>query len=110
MGFGVVENMLEPLGVKSISPPPMPPQLPCWHRAHRPIPDRYHPAHRMPSISFRLSEPGRSAAISATRLINRLCVEACNEHGWEIPFDQITVHGSAQPSDIPTRERPPEAG
>lgn len=27
-----------------------------------------------------------------TRLIQRLSVDACNEHGWEIPFTQITVH------------------
>lgn len=26
------------------------------------------------------------------RLIQRLAVEACNEHGWEIPFTQVTVH------------------
>lgn len=29
------------------------------------------------------------------RLINRLCVDACNEHGWTIPFDQLTVHMAA---------------
>ena len=26
------------------------------------------------------------------RLIQRIAVDACNEHGWEIPFTQITVH------------------
>ncbi len=26
------------------------------------------------------------------RAIQRLCVEVCNEHGWNIPFTQITVH------------------
>jgi len=26
------------------------------------------------------------------RAIGRLLVEACNEHGWEIPFTQVTVH------------------
>lgn len=26
------------------------------------------------------------------RSIGRLLVEACNEHGWEIPFPQLTVH------------------
>ncbi|MEZ5299462.1 MAG: hypothetical protein R3F11_02155 [Verrucomicrobiales bacterium] len=26
------------------------------------------------------------------RAIQRLCVEAANEHGWEIPFQQVTVH------------------
>lgn len=26
------------------------------------------------------------------RLIHRTCVEACNEHGWVIPFTQVTVH------------------
>jgi hypothetical protein len=26
------------------------------------------------------------------RLIHRICVDACNEHGWTIPFTQITVH------------------
>lgn len=27
-----------------------------------------------------------------TRLIHRLCVDACNEQGWVIPFEQLTVH------------------
>jgi len=27
-----------------------------------------------------------------TRLIQKLAVEVCNRHGWEIPFTQITVH------------------
>lgn len=27
------------------------------------------------------------------RLIQRVCVEVCNEHGWEIPFTQVTVIG-----------------
>jgi hypothetical protein len=26
------------------------------------------------------------------RLISRICVDACNKHGWEIPFNQLTVH------------------
>ena len=26
------------------------------------------------------------------RLLQRLCVDACNEHGWIIPFSQLTVH------------------
>lgn len=26
------------------------------------------------------------------RAVSRLLVEACNEHGWEIPFPQLTVH------------------
>jgi len=26
------------------------------------------------------------------RLLNRLAVEACNRHGWTIPFTQLTVH------------------
>ncbi len=26
------------------------------------------------------------------RLFQRIAVDACNEHGWEIPFAQITVH------------------
>jgi small-conductance mechanosensitive channel len=26
------------------------------------------------------------------RLIHRTCVETCNEHGWVIPFTQVTVH------------------
>jgi len=27
-----------------------------------------------------------------SRLLQRICVDACNEHGWVIPFDQLTVH------------------
>jgi hypothetical protein len=26
------------------------------------------------------------------RLLNRLCVDACNVNGWTIPFDQLTLH------------------
>ena len=29
------------------------------------------------------------------RLLQRLTVDACNEHGWNIPFPQITVHQAA---------------
>lgn len=28
------------------------------------------------------------------RAIQRWCVDACTEYGWEIPFPQLTVHGS----------------
>ena len=28
------------------------------------------------------------------RAIQRWCVDACSEHGWEIPFPQLTLHGS----------------
>ncbi|MDI1313623.1 MAG: hypothetical protein PSV43_15760, partial [Prosthecobacter sp.] len=31
-----------------------------------------------------------------TRAIQRLCVEACNENAWKIPFNQLTLHQSAQ--------------
>ncbi|MEZ5385117.1 MAG: hypothetical protein R3F13_06340 [Prosthecobacter sp.] len=30
-----------------------------------------------------------------TRALQRLCVDACNEHGWNIPFNQITLHQAA---------------
>lgn len=30
-----------------------------------------------------------------TRAIQRICVDACNEHGWNIPFTQLTVHQAA---------------
>lgn len=26
------------------------------------------------------------------RLIQRICVDSCNDHGWQIPFTQVTVH------------------
>ncbi|MES9902586.1 MAG: hypothetical protein ABW168_07875 [Sedimenticola sp.] len=29
------------------------------------------------------------------RTIQRLCVDACSEYGWEIPFPQMTLHGTA---------------
>jgi len=28
------------------------------------------------------------------RAIQRWCVDACSEHGWEIPFPQLTLHGA----------------
>ncbi|MEJ1421073.1 MAG: hypothetical protein Q2484_11030, partial [Candidatus Sedimenticola sp. (ex Thyasira tokunagai)] len=27
------------------------------------------------------------------RAIQRFCVDACTEYGWEIPFPQMTLHG-----------------
>ncbi len=27
------------------------------------------------------------------RAIQRICVDACSEYGWEIPFPQMTLHG-----------------
>ena len=27
-----------------------------------------------------------------TRLLHRICVDTCNEHGWVIPFNQLTLH------------------
>jgi len=32
------------------------------------------------------------------RLMSRLCVDACNENGWNIPFEQLTVHMAANDS------------
>ena len=34
----------------------------------------------------------------ARRAIQRICVDACNEHGWVIPFTQITVHQASSPN------------
>ena len=31
-----------------------------------------------------------------TRVIQRLTIEACNLNGWEIPFNQLTIHHSPQ--------------
>ena len=30
------------------------------------------------------------------RSLQRWCVDACSEYGWEIPFPQLTVHGAAR--------------
>ena len=32
------------------------------------------------------------------RAIQRWCVDACTEHGWEIPFPQLTLHGEVATS------------
>lgn len=29
------------------------------------------------------------------RLLQRICVDTCNEHGWVIPFEQLTVHAGS---------------
>jgi small-conductance mechanosensitive channel len=34
------------------------------------------------------------------RAIQRMCVEACNSHGWTIPFTQVTVHQAESPSQL----------
>jgi hypothetical protein len=36
------------------------------------------------------------------RLIQKTCVEVCNEKGWVIPFAQITVHQAGKQEDIRT--------
>jgi hypothetical protein len=33
------------------------------------------------------------------RAIQRWCVDACTEYGWEIPFQQLTLHGALAPAD-----------
>jgi len=33
------------------------------------------------------------------RAIQRWCVDACSEYGWEIPFPQMTLHGSVARSE-----------
>jgi hypothetical protein len=33
------------------------------------------------------------------RTIQRWCVDACTEYGWEIPFQQITLHGALACAD-----------
>jgi small-conductance mechanosensitive channel len=34
------------------------------------------------------------------RLIQKTCVEVCNEQGWVIPFTQITVHQATKPKNL----------
>ena len=33
------------------------------------------------------------------RMVAGFCVDACNEYGWTIPFEQITVHAAGAPPD-----------
>jgi hypothetical protein len=35
------------------------------------------------------------------RAIQRWCVDACTEYGWEIPFPQMTLHGALARADLP---------
>lgn len=42
------------------------------------------------------------------RALNRLAVEACNHHGWVIPFTQITLHQADPHQEKEAGERPPE--
>jgi len=44
------------------------------------------------AVLWELSGDAASQLYPLERLVNRLCVEACNAHGWEIPFQQVTVH------------------
>jgi len=34
------------------------------------------------------------------RAIQRWCVDACSEYGWEIPFPQMTLHGALARADL----------
>ena len=46
------------------------------------------------------SWPGMHAKnyFAITRLLQRITVDACNTHGWVIPFNQITVHQAPSPN------------
>jgi small-conductance mechanosensitive channel len=35
------------------------------------------------------------------RAIQRWCVDACSEYGWEIPFPQMTLHGALAKAESP---------
>jgi hypothetical protein len=35
------------------------------------------------------------------RAIQRWCVDACSDYGWEIPFPQMTLHGALARADLP---------
>jgi hypothetical protein len=39
------------------------------------------------------------------RLVQKTCVETCNDNGWVIPFTQVTLHMA--PSSDPASERAP---
>ncbi len=41
------------------------------------------------------------------RIVQRACVETCNEHGWVIPFNQLTVHAGEGFGDEPASESRP---
>jgi small-conductance mechanosensitive channel len=47
-------------------------------------------------VLWELSGEAASQRYPLERLVNRLCVDACNEHGWEIPFQQVTVHRASE--------------
>ncbi len=56
------------------------------------------------------SMDGNSAAsyFAIGRLIQKTCVDICNQEGWVIPFNQITVHQAQdQHLDEPTTQAPP---
>jgi hypothetical protein len=42
------------------------------------------------------------------RAVQRLCVDACNEHGWVMPFMQVTLH-MAPDSSPPNVEGPTQS-
>jgi len=46
------------------------------------------------------------------RAIQRICVEACNDYGWVIPFTQITLHTpiAANQGSSPDGDQPPQDG
>lgn len=48
-------------------------------------------------VSFDSAAAG--SYLMLNRLLQRIAVEACNEHGWVIPFSQMTVHLAQQGSD-----------
>lgn len=39
------------------------------------------------------------------RLIQKICVDACNEYGWIIPFTQVTIHEAASSHPKPDTEK-----
>ncbi|MCB0352215.1 MAG: hypothetical protein KDD64_01785 [Bdellovibrionales bacterium] len=74
--------------------------------------DRKHLTEQVDSLQVEFKEAGASSLdiaivvefkgeaagryLSLPRIIQRACVEACNENGWVIPFGQLTVHMASQ--------------
>jgi hypothetical protein len=46
-------------------------------------------------IYITMQGTGAEFYFALNRLVQRICVDTCNEHGWVIPFNQLTVHTAA---------------
>jgi len=51
-------------------------------------------------IYITMKGSGAEYYFAVTRLVQKICVDICNEHGWIIPFNQLTIHAGSAGAEV----------